>query len=308
MNPDMNQAPQPEMQYNNSQIPIQNPQEYPTQNQIYQVIQSNSTKTPCEKFSKALTGSSNIPLMVFIILMISFLYFSVSLIVSSIFKLGFLALTYFADFLFAIFVWSSMAVKIEKNTSTVKYGCLFLINSSIISVFSLTFPLLFHNIWSFILFETLLIALSNKEKNMKFFCWKLSGNTVFYYSIIYNFVFNFYFFWNIIVTIAYTYIYKKYLINKFGISNQKVEKMENFCLIQWIKDRVQTFVPLKDVLEKEPPAQQPLVSNIQNSNNSSFIPMNLYPNYYSGIIPGMQQMMPMPPMGQAQGIRNVESN
>jgi len=46
-------------------------------------------------------------------------------------------------------------------------------------------------------------------------------------------------------------------------------------------------------------------SNIQNSGNSSFVPVNMYPNYYSGIVPGIQQMQSIP---QSEGIRTVEPN
>ena len=79
-----------------------------------------------------------------------------------------------------------------------------------------------------------------------------------------------------------------------------MEKIENWCFITWLKNKMSTFITLKEVLEKE--NQNPSQSNIQNSNNSSFIPMNMYPNYYSGL------QQPMQPMGQAEEIKNIESN
>ena len=199
-----------------------------------------------------------------------------------------------------------MAIKIERNTTTVRYGCLYLINNSLLSIISLSFPLGFQTIWTFVLFETLLIALSNKDKKMKFFCCKISGKAMIICSIVYSFIFNMIMFYQLIVTIIYTYVYQKWLINKFAISNEKVEKIENWCCISWLKNKMSTFTTLKDVLEKGQ-QNQPLVqnNNISNSNNSSFIPVNMYPNYYSGIAPGMQQM-PIQP--QAQPISSVESN
>jgi hypothetical protein len=307
MNPNMNQMPQPEVLNSNSQIPIQNPPEIRSQNQVYEIVQSNLNKSRCEKLSEKLTGSSNIPLMVFIILMFSSLCFIVTLIFAPYPYFGCYLFAYLADFLFAIYVWSPMAIKIEKNTSTVRYGLLYLINNASLSIISLKFPISIQNIWSFILFETLLISLSNQEKKMKFFCCKINGKVIFYSAIVYHIVFNMIFFWNIILTIAYTFVYKKYLINKIAISNEKVEKIENFCLISSIKDKIQTFITLKEALENEVPQKQSLDSNNQ-FNNSSIAPINIYPNYYSGVAPTGQQMIPVQSSQHAEGIPRVESN
>ena len=307
MQPNMQEIPQ-QMMFQNSQMQMGNPQQI-SQNQLYQVIQSNSTPHPCEQFSKWLTGSYNIPFTVFLILMGSSLYFIISLVIGSTFLGCFLFYSSFGNLLFALFVWCPMATKIEKNTSTVRYGCLYLINKIIISLFSLNFPFIQTN-WNFILFETLLIALSNRNKRMKFFCFKLSGNAVIISSIIYSFVFNYILFYPLIITIAYTFVYKKRLITKFAISNEKVEKCENCCLINWLKNKLSTFVTINDVLEKER-QNQPLVQNNNDNNNmsnvsqSSFIPMNMYPNYFSGMAPGMQQMQPLP---QEDGLITVNSN
>lgn len=64
------QIPQPQMMPQNIQIPIAN---QPQPNQLYQVIQYESPNT-CEKCSKCLTGTTNLPFTVFIILMTSFLF------------------------------------------------------------------------------------------------------------------------------------------------------------------------------------------------------------------------------------------
>ena len=44
---------------------------------------------------------------------------------------------------------------------------------------------------------------------------------------------------------------------------------------------------------------------MSNVSQSSFIPMNMYPNYFSGMAPGMQQMQPLP---QEDGLITVNSN
>ena len=111
------------------------------------------------------------------------------------------------------------------------------------------------------------------------------------------------------MTIGYTYVYKRWLISKFEISNERVERYENWCLFRWLKNKLNTFITLKDVLEKEKQSQ-PLVqnNNMENVNNSSFVPINMYNNnYYSGIVPGMQQMQPIQQNSQEE-LKTIESN
>ena len=295
MQQNIQQIPQPQMMVQNSQIQMANPQ-------LYQVVQTNSTPNICEKFSKLLTGSYNIPLTVFLILMGSLLVFIIFLIVGPSFLKGLLLFSSLGNFLFALFVWCPMAIKIEKNTSTVRYLLLFLINKLIISIFSLGLQ----TNWNFILFETLLIALSNRNKRMKFFCCKMSGNAFIISSVVYNLIFNFFLIYPLIITLGYTYVYRRWLITKLAISNEKVEKYENYCLFNCLKNRLNTFITLKDVLEREK-QHLPLVENnnndMQNVNESSFVPMNMYPNYYSGVAPGIQ----MQPLSE-EVLPNVNSN
>ena len=294
--------PQPQMIPQNAQIPNAN---QPNQNQMYQVIQTESPNC-CEKFSKCVTGNTNIPLMVFLILMSSLnaiviwslihfqIYFGSIFLFASIFQ-----------FLFALFVWCRMAMKIEKNTSTVKYGYLYLINLLILSLCTLTYPIV--RIWNFILFETILIALNNKDKKMKFFCCRIPGKAVIICSIIYHIIINPFEIISIIITVAYAFIYNKWLSQKLNISNEKVQRIENSCLIKKIKEKIATFISLEDTQSKDK-KQQPLVNyqqDINNSVNMSFIPANMYPNYYSGIIPNPNQpQIQQQPIAPAQGALN----
>lgn len=293
MQTNMQQNPQPQM------MAMPNPQQMQPINQIYQVVQTNSTPNRCEKFSQWMTGSKNIPFMVFLIFMSNAASFIFNLLNDYVYVGPAVTYSSFAHFLFALFVWLPMSIKIEKNTSTVRYGYLYFVNCSLLSIFTISFPLSINRIWSFILFETLLIALSNKDKKIKFFFWKIGGKNVIILSILYHIFLSSNYFLSVVVTVIYTFAYQKYLINKFGVSNEKVERMENWCLINWLKNNLTTFTTIKEVLEKAQGQQQPLVQNsdVQNSNNSSFIPANMYPNYYSGVDPNMQQMQPMPPAG-----------
>lgn len=309
MEPNIQQIPQGQMMNQNNQMQMENLQQIPQNQQLYQIIQANPSPNHCEKFSKFITGSYNIPFIVFLILMGASGFFIFTLLVRFSYISGYLTFSSFGNLLFALFVWGPMAVKIEKNTTTVRYGCLYLINNTILSFCTLSLPLGLQSIWKFILFETLLIALSNINKKIKFFCFKISGKGVIACSIIYTAAFNWLFFFSLIITIAYTYAYQKWLINKFAISNEKVERIENWCLIAWLKNKISTFITLKDVLEKGQ-EKQPLMQNNNNPNpnNSSFVPINMYPIYYSGVAPGMQQMQPMEQIPQVEEIRSVDSN
>lgn len=295
--------PQPEMIPQNAQIPNAN---QPIQSQMYQVIQTESPNC-CEKFSKCVTGNTNIPLMVFLILMSSLNVIVLWCIINAhihYYSFLFLNASIF-QFLFALFVWCRMAMKIEKNTSTVKYGYLYLINLLILSICSFTLP--FFRIWNFILFETILIALNNKEKKMKFFFFRIPGKALIICSLIYHLIINPFDIYSLIITVAYAFIYNKWLSQKLNISNEKVQRLENSCLIKTFKEKISTFISLEDTQKKDK-KQQPLVNHQQDINNSvnmSFIPANMYPNYYSGIIAAQgQQQIQLQQLAPSQEINN----
>ena len=273
---------QPQIIVQNPQLVIPNP--YVQNQQLYQVIQTESPNL-CEKCSRFFTGSTNIPLAVFIILMTSFAYHFHCVLFNYSFLTSYYIMASFFDFIFAIFVWSKMAIKIEKITSTVKYGYLYLINLIILSFITFTFP--FERVWNFVLLETILIALNNKNKNIKFFCCRISGKMLIILSIIYHILFNSLNIVSILITIGYAFIYRRYLIYKLNISNQAIQRMEFWFIISCFKNRFKTFISIQDVLDQEKQSQ-PLAQdinnniNINNSVNNSFVP-NMYPNYNSEI-------------------------
>ena len=289
--------PQVQMPPQNNQIPVANQQVQP---QFYQVIQTESPNI-YEKCSKCMTGSTSIPLMVFIILMSSFLFMIFSCLALEGFLGGYFAYSSFYDLIFAVFVWSRMAIKIETNTSTVKYGYLYLANLLILSLITLTFP--FARIWNFVLFETILIALNNRQKKIKFFCCRISGTSVIVLSVIYHAIFNWFNIVSIIITIIYAACYNKYISQRLNISNERVEKLEKWCFVNYFKNKFKTFISLDEALNKDK-KEQPLVQDINNSANMSFIPVNMYPNYYSGIVPNPQQQIPLQQIPQVQGEMN----
>ncbi len=112
---------------------------------------------------------------------------------------------------------------------------------------------------------------------------------------------------SLVITIVYAFIYNKWLSQKINISNERVQRMENCCCVRCFKEKLQTFITLEDTQNKDK-KQQPLVNHQQDINNSvnmSFIPSNMYPNYYSGIIaaPGQQQIQ-LQQLAPSQGINN----
>ena len=228
------------------------------------------------------------------------------------------------DFLFALFVWCRLAIKIEKNISTVKYGFLYFINLFILSICTLPFPFHYwdpiyytiyeifcgrlglgcldkrvligcteiHLFWSFILFETILIALNNRDKKMKFFCCRITGKKIIIFSILYYFLFNWFSIIRLIIIVAYSFIYNKYLSKILNISNANVQKLENTRFIKYFKDNFLNFISIDEIQNKDK-KEQPLVNpQQQDISNSvmSFDPSNIYPNYYSGnfAAPGQQ--------------------
>lgn len=307
MQPDIQKNPLPQQPMMNpyTQKKMVNPQQISQNRQI-----SSSTPNCCEKFSKFLTGTTNIPLIVFLILMNYFGLLIFSLLSAPVLSNYFLIYIRLVGFLFALFVWAPLSIKIERYTSTVRYGFLYLINKIIISVCTFQFPFGLQKIYNFIIFETLLIASTNKDKKMKFFCCRITGKVLIVCTFIYQFIVMGFFLTPFLMIMIYTLIYKKCLINKFSISNEKVEKIENCCLIRCLKKRLFTFISLQEILEKEQ-QKQPLNSensDASNSNNSSFVSINIYPNNNSGLISNISQMQSMQDKESNNTESSVDSN
>ena len=262
------------MQINNQQAPplqgsdIRN--NLPSQ-EIYQIKNYSSVKSRCEKFSEFFTGKGNITISVFIILMLSFLNLIANLIYC---ENGYYLYQSFGNFIFAIYIWSKFAMKIEKSFSSVKYFIQFLINFFILSI--ITFNPLFslQGLWSFILFETILILNTNKTKLFKLGSSEITYKKLLIYSIIYSFFFNFF---SVIIVLVYYLIYKKWLIKIFSFSDEKMKCIENCCIFRILKNNLTTFISMQDVSEHAQQRQNQMVNN-QNENNSNISYLNVYPN------------------------------
>ena len=314
---------QPQQQMMPQSIHTPDPNQ-PSQNQMPQLIQAESQNS-FGKCSKSITGSENVPFMVLVILM-SFLASTViCFLIRFVDIMFYFFIAALFDFLFALFVWCRLAIKIEKNISTVKYGFLYFINLFILSICTLPFPFhywdpLYYTIyeifygrqilgywdkiilikctkiqllWNFILFETILIALNNREKKMKFFCCRITGKKVIIFSILYHFLFNWFSIIHLIIIVAYSFIYNKYLSQILNISNANVQKLENTRFIKYFKDKFLNFISIDEIQNKDK-KEQPLVNPQQQdiSNSAmSFDPSNIYPNYYSGIIAVPEQQI-----------------
>ena len=314
---------QPQQQMMPQSIHTPDPNQ-PSQNQMPQLIQAESQNS-FGKCSKSITGSENVPFMVLVILM-SFLASTViCFLIRFVDIMFYFFIAALFDFLFALFVWCRLAIKIEKNISTVKYGFLYFINLFILSICTLPFPFHYWNplyytiyeifygrqilgywdkiilikctkiqlLWNFILFETILIALNNREKKMKFFCCRITGKKVIIFSILYHFLFNWFSIIHLIIIVAYSFIYNKYLSQILNISNANVQKLENTRFIKYFKDKFLNFISIDEIQNKDK-KEQPLVNPQQQdiSNSAmSFDPSNIYPNYYSGIIAVPEQQI-----------------
>ena len=314
---------QPQQQMMPQSIHTPDPNQ-PSQNQMPQLIQAESQNS-FGKCSKCITGSENVPFMVLVILM-SFLASTViCFLIRFVDIMFYFFIAALFDFLFALFVWCRLAIKIEKNISTVKYGFLYFINLFILSICTLPFPFHYWNplyytiyeifygrqilgywdkrilikctkiqlFWNFILFETILIALNNREKKMKFFCCRITGKKVIIFSILYHFLFNWFSIIHLIIIVAYSFIYNKYLSQILNISNANVQKLENTRFMKYFKDKFLNFISIDEIQNKDK-KEQPLVNPQQQdiSNSAmSFDPSNIYPNYYSGIIAVPEQQI-----------------
>ena len=268
---------QQELQYMPSNNQIIN-QPMLDKNQNIQPVPQNQVNVPqndLKKLTDCLFTKKKLSITVQLVLIMEFIY-----LVAVVFNYGYnikRLISGFGNFLFALFVWAPMASKIEKCSSTVRYFLLFLINSAILNVINFSGVLYVPNLWCFIFFETILIALSNKEKSMQYFCSKISGKKLIFASIIFSFL-SCNSFISILKVLFYVFIYHKVLIKKLVISNERVLSLESFCLFSVLKNNTKSFISLE---------QSNLKSNINNSSNmSSFVPSVIYPNYdyyYSGI-------------------------
>lgn len=249
---------------------------------LQKFTKNNSNTSKCQELKIFISGSSNIPLIVYIILILSCVSVTFSFLYQFINFRPFKLLSNITNFIFIIFVWCPLATKIEKYTSTVRYGIFFLLNYIILCLINISFPLNLCNLWRFTLFETILIASSNQDKTIRFFGVQLNGRNLINISILYEIICNsvdsiIFPFISVILIIIYTLCYKLILIKKFEISNDIIKRLEDLKEINLIKNKIKSFVTIEQALDKE--KNLLIFNNIcNNCNNNNFNHFNIYQN------------------------------
>ena len=70
-------------------------------------------------------------------------------------------------------------------------------------------------------------------------------------SVIYHAIFNWFNILSIIITIIYAACYNKYLSQRLNISNERVERIENWCIMNYLKNKFKTFITLGEAMNKD---------------------------------------------------------
>ena len=136
---------------------------------------------------------------------------------------------------FIFFFWAPLGKQIEFTSGSGRYLLLFLINNFIIMI--PYFPI-FNNLhliseinFSFALFETLLVAFSNKDKHIVVINKKIPFKYIIYIGPFISFILV-YRTYGIVFTVLYSFLYHKYLINKLYLSDEIIKKFENLNIIK----------------------------------------------------------------------------
>lgn len=148
------------------------------------------------------------------------------------------------------FAWAPLGKKIENSVGSGRYICLSLLNMNIVfliyiflfPVFRFYFSEIFYN---FAYFEMLLVSLSNKDKHILFFNKKIPCKFIIYLLPIIS-VFIIYHHIYFILTYIYGWIYYKYLTERVNFTDEKIKKLESFCIFKlFVKSK--RYVKLPEV-------------------------------------------------------------
>ena len=132
------------------------------------------------------------------------------------------------------FAWAPIGKKIENSIGSGRYICLSLFNSLIVLLlYSFMLPIFRFSeiIYNFAYFEMLLVALSNRDKHILVLNKKIPCKFIIYFLpilscfIIYHHIY-------FIMTYIYGWIYHKYLNERLNISDEKIKKLESFCIFK----------------------------------------------------------------------------
>ncbi len=164
---------------------------------------------------------------------------------------------------FIFFFWAPLGKQIEITSGSGRYLLLFFINNIILLI--PYFPIV-NNLYflseinfNFTLFETLLVALSNKDKHIVVIKKKISFKFIIYVIPFISLILV-YRIYGIIFTVAYSILYHKYLINKLYLNDEIIKKFENLFIIKLLmknKSYIKIFDEYIPIIE----------NNIQNNEN-----------------------------------------
>ena len=178
------------------------------------------------------------------------------------------------NIILSLFFWIQYASELESSMGTIKYFLIFVMNSIIIQIFytfiSYLIAFLINNrnfllakindkndisnsgIWPYIICELSLISLSNPNHPMKILFFPCQFKAKFYpiilfilFSIMNNFAIDLEF----LTGIIYAFIYHFFIKQKIKISDQLVEKIENFTIFKCSK-KMSGFVSVNNLGNK----------------------------------------------------------
>jgi len=164
------------------------------------------------------------------------------------------------NILFGFIAWIPDAIKLENNTSTMKYMCTFFINNSIIqilyiilclilSLISNSFLLMQSNgLWPLILGEITILCLTNPENQLMFmFLPCLIPAKIYPWALFAFFtVLNMNLHIDILAGILYGYLFHYYLKSKIQLSDEFIIRMENAPLLNKLGN-FERFVSLSKI-------------------------------------------------------------
>lgn len=165
------------------------------------------------------------------------------------------------NIIFLLLFWFKDAVKLEKETGTIKYMLTFLLNNICIQIMYclllfflsliignsalLTLKVTSNGVvnqglWPIVMCDLTLLCLSNPEEQVKFFIFPCLIKAK-YYPLVLFLIFTIMNGFNIdfetLCGIGFGFLYHFYLKNILYISNNFSLKVENSCLFKWMKNR-----------------------------------------------------------------------
>jgi len=165
------------------------------------------------------------------------------------------------NILFAFLAWIPDAIKLENSTGTVKYMCTFFTNSIIIQLIYIIISLVLSvfsqevmirpssGLWPLILAEITILCLTNPQNQLmmmflpclipaKYYPW-----TLFAFFTVLNMNLQF----DILAGILYGYLFHHYLKSKIQFSDEFINRVENYPLINKLVS-INSFVPLSKAI------------------------------------------------------------